>query len=207
MTDTLIPHIPSVPAVTQVAPLLRDRGRRLTIASTPSVGADVWVGHTRNALCFHFRVEEPTVRGMTDAPNGPVYQDSCVECFISFGMGYYNIELNCIGTPLVGFGIDRYRRRRLAPSVLRGISALGTLGSKPFVERAADGSWELSVVVPTAVFAYHPRKDLAGVLARANFYKCGDELETPHWESWAPVRTETPDFHRPEFFAPVRLAD
>jgi hypothetical protein len=207
MIDTLIPRIPRARDMTQVARLLRERGRRLSIASTPSVRADVWLGHSNDSLCLQFRVEEPTVRAVAGAPNEPVFQDSCVECFISFGVGYYNIELNCIGTPLVGFGIDRHRRHRLDPSVLRRISALGSLGSKAFAERPSKGPWELSVVVPTAVFAYHPGRDLAGTLARANFYKCGDELQTPHWESWAPVRTATPDFHRPEFFAPVRLAD
>lgn len=205
--DTIVPRIPRTRDLHRLAPTLRDHGRKLSIASTPSIRADVWVGHSGDALCLHFRVEEPTVRAVAYLPNDPVYLDSCVECFICLGVGYYNIELNCIGAPLVGFGIDRHRRHRLSPAVLRRIAVLATAGRTPFAERVADGPWELSVVVPTAVFAYHPRRDLSGALARANFYKCGDELQVPHWESWSPVRTAEPDFHRPEFFAPVRLAD
>ena len=39
----------------------------------------------------------------------------------------------------------------------------------------------------------------------ANFYKCADLTSTPHFLSWAPIDTPEPDFHRPEFFAPITL--
>jgi len=51
-----------------------------------------------------------------------------------------------------------------------------------------------------AVFFKHRIGSLGGKTVRANFYKCGDELQTPHFLSWNPVRTERPDFHRPDFF-------
>lgn len=208
MTDVVVPKLPEQADLGRAAAMLRDRGRNLSIATSPSVRAMVWAGHSRSELFLHFRVEEPTVRAVAVAPNHPVYQDSCVECFLALGntVGYYNIELNCIGTPLVGFGIDRYRRFRLDPTLLRRIRAESTLGAAPFGERSTDAPWELTVVVPTSVFAYHPRGDLSGSVARANFYKCGDALAEPHYESWSPVRTATPDFHRPEFFAPIRFA-
>jgi hypothetical protein len=38
---------------------------------------------------------------------------------------------------------------------------------------------------------------------RANFYKCGDGTSVPHYLSWNQVITETPDFHRPEFFGEI----
>ena len=34
----------------------------------------------------------------------------------------------------------------------------------------------------------------------ANFYKCGDELPTPHFLSWNPIEWAEPSFHRPEQF-------
>jgi hypothetical protein len=34
----------------------------------------------------------------------------------------------------------------------------------------------------------------------ANFYKCGDELPTPHFLSWNPIEWKEPSFHRPEQF-------
>ena len=47
----------------------------------------------------------------------------------------------------------------------------------------------------------------SGVEARMNLFKCGDELSHPHFLSWQPIRTEKPDFHRPEFFAQVRFGE
>ena len=35
--------------------------------------------------------------------------------------------------------------------------------------------------------------------------KCGDDLTVPHFLSWNPIKTEKPDFHRPEFFGTVKF--
>ena len=40
---------------------------------------------------------------------------------------------------------------------------------------------------------------------KANFYKCGDELQTPHFLSWNPIKIENPDFHRPDFFGTLEF--
>ena len=39
----------------------------------------------------------------------------------------------------------------------------------------------------------------------ANFYKCGDKLQTPHFLSWNPIDLEKPNFHCPEFFGMLRF--
>jgi hypothetical protein len=39
-----------------------------------------------------------------------------------------------------------------------------------------------------------------GYTFKGNFYKCGDETAVAHYGMWNYVGTETPDFHRPEFF-------
>ncbi|MCK7480493.1 MAG: carbohydrate-binding family 9-like protein [Candidatus Moduliflexus flocculans] len=46
----------------------------------------------------------------------------------------------------------------------------------------------------------------AGCRSAANFYKCGDETEFPHYGAWSPVETPAPDFHRPEFFGEIVFA-
>ena len=35
---------------------------------------------------------------------------------------------------------------------------------------------------------------------RANLYKCGDKLCSPHFLSWSKVELEKPNFHSPQFF-------
>jgi len=56
----------------------------------------------------------------------------------------------------------------------------------------------------TAIFNIFYEKEFVnpqGRLFKANFYKCGDELPLPHYLSWNPIYTETPDFYRPDFLA------
>lgn len=54
-------------------------------------------------LALLYKVREEHIRGAELEDNGPVWEDSCVETFIKdpVGEGYYNIEVNCIGTRLV----------------------------------------------------------------------------------------------------------
>ena len=49
------------------------------------------------------------------------------------------------------------------------------------------------------------RSSLDGQTIKANFYKCGDELQTPHFLSWNPINIEKPDFHRPDFFGSLEF--
>ncbi|MBQ1647521.1 MAG: hypothetical protein II047_03470, partial [Bacteroidales bacterium] len=59
----------------------------------------------------------------------------------------------------------------------------------------------LKVFIPLKALWKSELKSLRGLHARANFYKCGDGLTVPHFVTWAPIATEKPDYHRPEFFA------
>ena len=66
--------------------------------------------------------------------------------------------------------------------------------------------WHITLVIPiTALFMdkYESWSELKN--ARCNFYKCGDGLSKPHYLSWAPVRTEKPNFHSPQFFGEVEF--
>ena len=42
---------------------------------------------------------------------------------------------------------------------------------------------------------------------RANFYKCGDECETPHYIAMFPVTTLPPGFNNPECFKEFKLIE
>jgi hypothetical protein len=52
-----------------------------------------------------------------------VHEDSCVEFFISFeeDSSYYNLEINCIGTCLFGYGKGKDEREMVDPVVIRKI--------------------------------------------------------------------------------------
>jgi hypothetical protein len=160
---------------------------------------------TKTALLLNYRVKEATVRAVAEADNGPVWQDSCVEFFCSPDSDgiYYNFECNCVGRLLIGSGSERNKRDHAPREVLESVLRYASLGTKSFEERPADGEWEVALVIPFTAFYRHHISSFAGKTFRANFYKCGDKLTTPHFLSWNPIEISKPDFHRPDYFGTV----
>jgi hypothetical protein len=133
-----------------------------------------------------------------------VYKDSCVEFFLSFDrLNYYNFEFSCIGTPHLAYGPDRYNRAFVALPLMERLEVLSSLGSRPFAEKAGGFDWALTARIPVACFAFDALPSLDGVPAMANFYKVGSGLSVPHYLTWSPVDTPSPDYHRPEYFGEV----
>src|SRR3712207_3107749 len=165
------------------------------------------IAHTKDSVLLHFKVTEASVRARYGEDNGAVWTDSCVEFFaIPAGDGiYYNIECNCIGTILIGSGATREGREHAPEDVTALVKRWSSLGDEPFEERVADTDWEVALIVPYAVFFKHQITSLDGKEIKANFYKCGDELQTPHFLSWNPINIEKPDFHRPDFFGTLEF--
>lgn len=58
----------------------------------------------------------------------------------------------------------------------------------------------MTIIIPTEILVHEKNLQLSGLEAKANFYKCGDNTSKPHYLSWNPIGTESPDFHRPDFF-------
>lgn len=165
------------------------------------------IAHTADAILLHFKVKEAGVRAKYGEDNGAVWTDSCVEFFsIPAGDGvYYNIECNCIGTILIGAGPARNNREHAPAEVTQLVKRWSSLGNRPFEERVGETAWEVALVIPYGAFFKHRIEGLDGKKVRANFYKCGDELQTPHFLSWNPIGVEKPDFHRPDFFGELEF--
>lgn len=165
------------------------------------------IAHTSDAIVLHYKVRENSVRATAVADNGPVWEDTCVEFFsIPEEDGiYYNMECNCAGTLLVGAGSERDGREHAPQTVLDGVQRWTSLGRTPFEERIGECAWEVALIIPTVTYFKHEVKDLSGKAVRANFYKCGDKLQTPHFLSWNPIEVEKPNFHCPEFFGKLHF--
>lgn len=160
------------------------------------------LAHTGGSLLLHFKVREASVRAVAKADNGRVWEDSCVE-FFSMPAGddiYYNVECNCAGALLVGGGAGRKDRSHAPQDVLDRVQRWASLGRQPFDERVGECAWEVALIIPASTFFLHDLGSFSGRDARANFYKCGDLLQTPHFLSWNPIEWETPNFHCPQFF-------
>ncbi len=160
------------------------------------------IAYTDSAILLHYKVKEASVRALAAEDNGAVWKDACVEFFsIPAGDGiYYNIECNCAGFILIGAGNNRTGREHAPKEITNLVQRWSSLGHEPFAERIGECSWELALVIPYTTFFKHHLTSLDGKTVRANFYKCGDELNTPHYLSWNPIDLDKPNFHCPEFF-------
>lgn len=163
------------------------------------------MAYNHESFFLRYEVAEKTVQAAEGKVNAPVYQDSCVEFFITLDEGatYYNFEFNCIGTVLGGYGKEKTSRAFLPESVLEQIRF------QSLIRKEKAGSlikWQLTVVLPFGVFLHHPLSSLQGKQYRANFYKCGDRLPEPHFLSWANIESREPNFHLPQFFGTLVFA-
>ena len=158
--------------------------------------------HTGDAILLHYQVTEASVRAVALADDGKVWEDACVEFFLSPEGNdfYYNFECNCATKLLLHGGPAGGERPTASEEVLMSVKRWASLGTEPFEERVGECTWEVALVIPVSAIFRHEIADLNGKTMRANFYKCGDLLQTPHFLSWAPIELPKPKFHCPEFF-------
>ena len=173
-----------------------------TARHTEIIPSKVLSDMTGHEILLHYKVKEASVRAVAAGDNGRVWEDACVEFFVSPDGDdcYYNFECNCIGRLLVQGGAVNERRPTASPEVLGMVKRWSSLGTEPFEERLGECSWELVMVIPVSAFFKHSVGSLDGKTMKGNFYKCGDKLQTPHFLSWSPIGLERPMFHCPAFF-------
>ena len=163
------------------------------------------IAHTGHEILLHYKVKEASVRAVAAGDNGRVWEDACVEFFVSPDGDdcYYNFECNCIGRLLVQGGAVNERRPTASPEVLGMVKRWSSLGTEPFEERLGECSWELVMVIPVSAFFKHSVGSLDGTTMKGNFYKGGDKLQSPQFLSWSPIGLVRPRFHCPAFFGTV----
>lgn len=184
----------------EVEPLLLETVNWEEYPYHPKVTAQIaW---NENELFLKYKVKEQAVKAEITENNGRVWTDSCVEFFLSpeGNDEYYNLEMTCIGTALLGFRKKGGTAEHGTEEQIGSIRRVSSLGSTPFAERKEETEWEITVAIPWKVFFKHHLKPMKGTKYRGNFYKCGDELTVPHFVSWTKIKTEKPCFHVPEFF-------
>ncbi|TMM58576.1 hypothetical protein FEE95_03865 [Maribacter algarum] len=172
-----------------------------TFSYTPK--ADFRIAHANNQIWLKYYVTEENILAQVDTINGGVAGDSCVEFFFDpkADGNYYNFEFSCIGMPHLAYGPGRRARQFVDEEKIKEhIEITSSLGNEPFAERTGGHSWEMTIIIPASILNADEGIQLKGLKTRANFYKCGDRTSERHYLSWNAVGTETPDFHRPEYF-------
>lgn len=161
------------------------------------------IARNKNDIWLKYYVTEENILAKRTDTNSAVSRDSCVEFFFDpLGDGnYYNFEINCIGTIHLAYGPDRGNREYVDPEVIQKyIKAESTLGNRPFPEKTGGHTWEMAIIIPAEVMTHNKGITLKGLDAKSNFYKCGDDTSQKHYITWNPIKTEKPDYHRPEYF-------
>ena len=167
----------------------------------------VQIAYNEEELFLQYQVSEQSVKAEVTKSNGRVWTDSCVEFFLSPDGNdeYYNLEMNCIGTALLGFRKKGDPTTHASDEQIASIRRISSLGNSPFAELKKQTEWQITVALPWKAFFKHDLKPASGTKMRGNFYKCGDELSVPHFVSWTKIKTEKPSFHNPEFFGGLEL--
>lgn len=211
MNRLIIPHLSTTPQEAQAVPAILDDAH---VAFHPIACAN-WasdypykpkvqfrLAYTDEAFVIHYQVEEGSIAAVAGHDCGPVWEDSCCEFFIQVDQDelYYNIECNAAGSLLVACGSEREGRETASQEVLQHVLRWSSLGREPFSERIGEVAWELALVIPYATFFHHHLTSIERKTLKANFYKCGDRLQRPHFLSWSPISIPRPDFHRKDFF-------
>lgn len=158
------------------------------------------VGVVSGNLVAVLKCYEENPRTLCVNRDDPVYTDSCLEFFVAPVDGrdeYINIEMNSKGVYLSEFGKGKYDRVLI--STLTDKSPL----IEPFNGKDINGTfWGVKVTLTKEfICELYNVVDFNYTKIKANFYKCGDNCETPHYLAFSPVTTLPPGFHNPECFA------
>lgn len=161
--------------------------------------------HSREYIYVDFFTRCNYLRAVNYKNNSPVSQDSCVEFFLQVPGSdeYWNFEFNCIGTVNASHRKERNNPHRLTDDEISLIKRYASCGNSPFQELEGLFNWSLTIGIPFSLIGIENPE--FPVEIKGNFYKCASATSMPHYLSWAPIKTEKPDFHRPEFFGKIVL--
>lgn len=157
------------------------------------------IAHTGELLLLKFNVTEAEMRAQVRKINDEVSKDNCVELFIAFNEddAYYNMEFNCLGSVKVAYGPNRNQRKLLPVAAIEKIKIVTTRDEN---QSQAEFKWSILLIIPKKVFLFTTIDTFKGISCKANFYKCGDDLNPPHYLTWKNMKTDAPDFHQSSYF-------
>lgn len=148
--------------------------------------------YSDKGLTVLFQSDEKNVLARYKGVNEKPWTDSCVEIFFNpcptLSDKYFNFELSAGGGLLIGYGEGRENRLRCDFTL--DIFDIET-------EIKSDG-WTAKLTIPFS-FVLKYAEEFHNVFS-GNFQKCGDETQSPHFVVWNEIKSNIPDFHKPEFF-------
>ena len=189
---------------------------------TPGVEAKMM--YDDENLYVIFRVNDKYVKSIVTEINGPVYEEPAVEFFFSpdtaFPHKYFNLEINCIGTPLMHYNdfknviegrtikestpLDEkdIRQVEIASTISKDIDPLTRIIDEEITEPVI---WTIEYRIPLSILENYSKvvRPQPGVEWKANFYKIAEKGTNVHFFTWSPVNNAVPNFHLPQFFGDI----
>lgn len=136
----------------------------------------------------------------------PVYRDSAMEAFFMFeeehAKGgpplYFNFEFNANGALLAAYGNRRTYRSYFADELYREFRCEAKI---------EEGQWSAVLRIPVFVIerVCGPLELGEGSKFTCNFYKISETESIEHYAAYAPIESEVPSFHLPEFFEETEI--
>lgn len=162
--------------------------------SQVSIKTEAQCAYNQDGFVLKFIVHENNPLRRFKNDQAFVFKDSAVEFFISFGLPYYfNFEVNANGAILAEYGIKKAKpsdRAYLAQKDLNTVKRHVAL---------ADDHWSIILEIPFALFSEY-QKEIDFNHFTFNLYKIAEDKNIEHYHSYGLVKSEHPNFHRPEDF-------
>jgi hypothetical protein len=165
--------------------------------------------YSDSGIYLFFEVKEMYIQAKHTEYQSRVFQDSCVEFFAAPNeKGYFNFEINCIGTLLLHWNEpDDTNRLEIPLEDIKNLKIVSSLGAEAITKPRLcpeTGYW-VECFLPFSIFTKYTgiKVPASGDFWRANFFKCGDKTSEPSWGSWSPVKQPKPSFHHPEYFGKI----
>ena len=161
----------------------------------------VHIAHDNQKLYLYYQVEGEELRTVNTKDFMPVWEDSCVEFFMQRKgeKTYRNFEFNAHGVLLASKRESKENAEELAEGLMASIQRFAII-EHVYKDGAQLSNWTLYAAIPKEALGFLADENLSEQIIGANFYKCGDETNEPHFISWNAIDMPKPNFHVPQFF-------
>jgi len=164
-----------------------------------------------DALHLYYKMTDRHSHATATTLNGPVWKDSCVECFAnprpSVDESYFNFEVNCVGTFHLGYGPDRTDRTLIDRETADTVRVRTSIDGPTKRPHPDDEAWWVAATLPFNALSSLSGVDIdpsPGTRWRGNFHRLRSRPE-PLYAAWNTVDVPEPDFHRPAAFGELRF--
>ena len=115
---------------------------------------------------------------------------------------YINFEVNKNGVYLSEIGTCRHDR-----VFIKSLTDLEPIIKTVVITENGKTAWGYEITIPENLISvlYGIDYHVGEATVKGNFYKCAELSDNPHFGTFFPVKTEKPDFHRPEFFGNIEF--